>query len=107
MAAGVDLLQLADADLGVDRGGFEVFMTEQPLDVADVGPAFEHVGGAGVAQQVATALAAHSGLFHPPRDHARNDIGIERAAITGQEQRLPVPYNTAPPPALIASFVFY
>lgn len=26
MAAGVDFLQLADVDLGIDRGGFEAFM---------------------------------------------------------------------------------
>ena len=48
MTAAVNLLQLEDADLGINGGGFQVGVTEQLLDVADVGPAFKHVGGAGV-----------------------------------------------------------
>jgi hypothetical protein len=49
MAAGVDFLQLADVDLGIDRGGFQALVAKQLLDVTDVRAAFEHVGGAGVA----------------------------------------------------------
>jgi len=49
VAAGVNLLQLADVDLGIDGGGFEFFVTQQLLDVADVRSTFEHVRGAGVA----------------------------------------------------------
>ncbi len=43
-----DGFELLDADLGVDGGGFEFFVTEKLLDEADVGSAFEHVGGTGV-----------------------------------------------------------
>ena len=50
MAAAMHFLQLADVDLGIDRGGFEFFVTEQLLDVTDVRAAFEHVSGAGVPQ---------------------------------------------------------
>jgi len=64
MAAAMHFLQLADIDLVVDRSGFEFFVTEQLLDIADVGPAFEHVGGARVAKHVATAFAAQPGAFH-------------------------------------------
>ena len=78
----MDFLQLEDAYLGVDRGGVEVLVAEQLLDVADVGPAFEHVGGAGVAQQMATALArAH--LLQPGPHHARDHVRVERPAVPG------------------------
>ena len=50
MGSGVDLLEFDDAHLGVERGGVELLMPEQLLDVADVSPVFEHVGSAGVAQ---------------------------------------------------------
>ena len=48
MAAAMHFLQLADVDLGIDRGGFELFVTKQLLDVTDVRAAFEHVSGARV-----------------------------------------------------------
>ena len=41
--------QFVDADVGVDFGGLKVLVAEHFLDVTDVRPAFEHVGGAGVA----------------------------------------------------------
>ena len=50
MEAAVDFLQLVDLGVGVDRRGVEVFVAEQLLDVADVGPGFEPGGGAEVAQ---------------------------------------------------------
>ena len=46
----VDGFELLDAHLGVNRRGFELFVAEELLDEANVGPAFEHVGGAGVAE---------------------------------------------------------
>jgi hypothetical protein len=39
-------LELGDGDFGLDRGGFESFVAEELLDEADVGAAFEQVGGA-------------------------------------------------------------
>ena len=50
VAAAMHFLQLTDIDLGIDRGGFELFVAEQLLDVTDVRAAFEHVGGACVPQ---------------------------------------------------------
>ena len=46
MTSGVDFLQLADVDLGIDGRGFKALMPEQLLDVSDVRSAFKHVGGA-------------------------------------------------------------
>jgi len=65
-------------------------MAEQLLDETDVGPAFQHVRGASVPERVAAALAWHARLLQPARHHARDDIGIERAAVAGEEQRLGV-----------------
>ena len=42
----------AAGDVGVAFGGAEVGVTEEGLDVTDVGTAFEEVGGKGVAQAV-------------------------------------------------------
>jgi hypothetical protein len=36
MAASVHFLQLADVNFGIERGGFELFVTEQLLNIADV-----------------------------------------------------------------------
>src|SRR5271165_4754457 len=56
MTAGVDFLQLFDGDFGVDRRRVQLLVSEQLLDVTDVGPVFQHVRRAGVPQNVATAL---------------------------------------------------
>ena len=95
MTAGVDFLQLLDADLGVDRGGVEFLVSEQLLDVADVGAVLQHVRGATVAQNMAAALAFQPGLPQPGRDHAREDIRIERPAVAGEEQRRSACVRTA------------
>ena len=58
------------------------------MDEPDVGSAFEHVGGAGVAEQVTTAGALESGFFECGGDLAAEDVGVECAAVTGQEQGL-------------------
>ena len=44
VAAGVDLLEGEDADVGVDLGGVEPGVAEHRLDVANVRTAFQHVG---------------------------------------------------------------
>lgn len=41
VAAGVDLLELGDADLGVQGGGVGAGVAEKLLDVALIGTAFE------------------------------------------------------------------
>ena len=52
MAAGVNFLKLFDADFGVNGRGVELFMAQQLLDEPDVSAVFQHVGGAGVPQDV-------------------------------------------------------
>jgi hypothetical protein len=53
MTAGVNFLELFDRDLRVNGRGVELLVAEQPLDEADVGTVFKHVGGAGVASKCA------------------------------------------------------
>jgi len=87
MAAGVNLLKLFDRDFGVNRRRVELLVSEQLLDEADVGPVFEHVRGATVAQHVAATFAFEPGLPQPGGHHARDDVGIEGLAVAGEEQR--------------------
>jgi hypothetical protein len=61
MRARMDFAKLHDGYIGVDLRGVEPGVSEQLLDEADVGPVFEHVGGAGVAQQMAGTGAADAG----------------------------------------------
>ena len=55
MAAGMHLDQPVDRYLGVDGRRFEALVPKELLDVADVGPALQHVGRTRVPQQVAGA----------------------------------------------------
>jgi len=43
-------------DVGVDHCGFDVLVSEQGLDGANVVAVFEHVGGEAVAQRVTRAV---------------------------------------------------
>src|SRR5438128_3836744 len=86
MTAGVNLLKLFDRDFGVNRRRVELLVSEQLLDEADVGPVFEHVRGATVAQHVAATFAFEPGLPQPGGHHARDDVGIEGLAVAGGEQ---------------------
>jgi hypothetical protein len=49
-------------DVGVDHGGFDVFVSEQFLDGADVVTVLEQVGGEGVAEGVATDALGDFGV---------------------------------------------
>ena len=86
MGLAVDRLELLDAHLGVNGGGFELLVAEELLDEPDVSPAFEHVGGAGGANQMAAAGAADVGLLEPFADHAAEHVGIEGLAVAGEEE---------------------
>ncbi len=44
--------QAVGGDVGVDLGGRDVSVAQQGLNHAQVGPAFQQVGGEGVAQDV-------------------------------------------------------
>ena len=86
VAAGMDGLKLLDADLGVDGGGLELGVAEKLLDVADVGPAFEQVRGAGVAQQVGSPTPAEARLEEVADDGPAQHVGAEGFAVAGEEQ---------------------
>ena len=64
-AAGVNLLKLLDADLGVNGRGLELLVPEQPLDEPDVGSVFQHAHGAGVPQDVDATFAFHTAISWP------------------------------------------
>ena len=70
MGPGMDLLELGDGDVGVALGGGQAGMAEQGLDVTDIGAAVEHVGGAGMAQQMGGARLGdpRPGLIPTPCD---------------------------------------
>ena len=51
-------------DLGVDYGGFDVAVTEEFLNSADVVAALEEVGGEGVAEGVATDALCNNCRSH-------------------------------------------
>jgi hypothetical protein len=86
VGAGVDVLEGADADVGVDLGGVEPGVAEHGLDVADVGAAFEHVGGTAVAEEVAGPWFADLGAFHHPGDPGAEKSFGEAGAIAAEEQ---------------------
>jgi hypothetical protein len=87
MRPGVDFQQLLDTDLGVNLGRLQFLVAEQLLDKADVRAALEHVSGAGVAEQVATALTADVGGFDVFGHLAAQDVRIEGFPVTAQKQR--------------------
>jgi hypothetical protein len=63
MCSGVDLAQLADVEFGIDLRGVQVGVAQELLNVPDVHAVFEHVRGARVPEEVATARAADLGFF--------------------------------------------
>ena len=86
VSAGMDVLEGADADVGVDLGGVEPGMAEHGLNVADVGAAFEHVGGATVAEEVAGPGFADMGAFHHPGDPGAEKSFGEAGAVAAEEE---------------------
>jgi hypothetical protein len=61
-------------------------VAEELLDEADVGPAFEHVGGAAVADEVAASGAARPGFFDKFAYPAADYVGVEALAVAGEEE---------------------
>lgn len=58
MGQGMHFFQLLDAHLGIDLGGVHSGMAQHRLDKADIRPVLQHVGGHGMAEQVAGAFLA-------------------------------------------------
>ena len=80
MALGIDAPQRFDAHLGVNRRGLKAGVTEQFLNVANIGPAFEQVRRAGVTQEV-SATFCNVGRTKIPRDQAAQRVGMKRRSV--------------------------
>jgi len=72
--SGINFLEGFDRNFRINLGGVEAGVAEELLDQADVGAVFQHVGGAAVTEEVATAALADvggfDGLGHPVADVA-------------------------------------
>ena len=77
MGGGVDFGQVIEGDVGVELGGFQALVAQEGLDDPDVGPALEHVGGAGVAEQVAGAGSSEVGFLQQALDAGRQRASSE------------------------------
>lgn len=86
MRGGVDLLELGDADLGVDGGGGQTAVAEDLLDEAHVGAALEHLRRHRVAEDVARAGLAEVGALHVAGDEVADPAQAERLASPGEKQ---------------------
>lgn len=82
--SGVGLPKVGLHDLGIDLGREDGGMPKQLLDVADVGPAFEHDGGAGVAQAVHGDGVGKMGAFAVAAKQAAK-VGGQHAPTGGRE----------------------
>ncbi len=65
-------------NVGVDQGGFDIFVTEKFLDGADVVAVFEEVGGEGMTEGMAGDVFGDAGDSNPLFELS---IGVGRFAI--------------------------
>lgn len=72
-------------EVGVDLGGGDVGVAEEFLDDAEVGPAFEEVGGEGVAEEVRIDFVGEAGARGAVFDDLAHAVGGEGAAANGEE----------------------
>ena len=79
--------ELVDGNLGVEGCGVEFGVAEELLNEADIGSVFEHVGGAGVTEEM-TGTALRDGLVDEFGDETAEGIGIEGLAEGGEEEGL-------------------
>ena len=83
---GVDGLEGADADLGVDLGGVEAGVAEELLDVADIGAGLVHVGRAAVAQKVAGSRLGNACLAQAFLDPVPEVLRVEAGAVATDKE---------------------
>jgi hypothetical protein len=90
MSGGVDLLHLADRDLGIDLGidlgGAQLGVAKHLLDVPDVSAVFEHQRGHGVTEQVAGTGLAQRGAIDVFPHHLGEPVEGELLAVAGEEE---------------------
>jgi len=72
--------------MGVDLGAVQIGVAEHRLDEAHISAILQHVGGHGVAQQVATAWHIDARVFHEPFHFVAQFVVPERAAIVVDKQ---------------------
>ena len=78
----MDLAEGSDVDVGVNLSGFQAGVSEHFLDVADVGSADVHRGGAGVAEQMTGAFDGNPGELHLSSDPGAEVSGGDTGAVT-------------------------
>jgi hypothetical protein len=92
----VDRLEGPDRDLDVDLRGSELGVAERLLDVAHVGPALEHQGCHGVAEEMAASSFSQLNLVHVitdqlgqrPRREAFSHHGEKHHSAVGLDHQL-------------------
>ncbi len=70
---------LRPADSGIDLGGLEIAMAEQPLHVSEIGPALDKMSGAGVTPKVGPAWSIHASQFLVITDQNGDGLFLHRA----------------------------
>ena len=86
VAAGVDLAEFLDVDVGVNLGRFHPGVAEHFLHVADVGTAAVHVGGARMSPEMAGAGFVDAAAFEELFDPVAEVGGSESFAVAGEEE---------------------
>ena len=86
MGGGVDFGQMIQRDVGVERGGLQALVAQERLDDAEVGPAPEHVGGAGVAEQVTGTGPLEVGFGEQALDAGGEGAAAKACSLVGEEQ---------------------
>jgi hypothetical protein len=86
VAAGVDLPQGADVDVGVNLCCFQPGVSEHFLNIADIGTAPVHVGGTGVSPQVAGTGFVDAAAVEEFFDPVSQISWAEAGAVAAEEQ---------------------
>ena len=100
----VDFLKRLNRDLGIDLGGVEVGVTEHGLDEADVGTVLQHVGGHGVAEEMAGTLYVESGLLDVAFDPGSQGVASKGVAMVVEEEGSVIMSGDQAGPDLVAVF---
>ncbi len=86
MAARVGITQADGRNMRVDGRGVESRMSELPLDRPQVRPAFQKMGGTGMAQEVAAAVAGDARRPQPFLDQVAHGTCGEASSVAGEEK---------------------
>ena len=87
MTVGMDAAEAFVADMGVDGRGIQPGVAQEFLDDTQVGTVIEQMGGAGMPQEVRTAMVGEADLIEVIPDEMAEVAGTERIAITSEKER--------------------